>query len=214
MSHRPWSMGLAVAMAAHGMILGLLIVTHTLVPPPKQAGAAILLDLPPLVPPAPTKAPEPPQKPKPSVKKLEPAAARPVSRQAVSLPPAVSMPEPVPPPVEATEPVPASAHQTALVPDPQAVSSWQSRLLAQLERHKRFPPQAQSRRLRGTVLVAFSLDRSGLVLAQAVDTSSGHPSLDAAALDMLTRAQPLPAPPPEIAGAVVQLTVPVRFFLN
>jgi periplasmic protein TonB len=64
------------------------------------------------------------------------------------------------------------------------------------------------------VLVGFSLDRSGMVLTQTVDTSSGHASLDAAALDMLDRAQPLPAPPPEIAGAVVQLTVPVRFFLN
>lgn len=214
MSTRPWSIGLAVAIAAHGLIAALSIATHTLLPPPKLAGAAILLDLPPQAPPAPTKAPEPQQKPKPVVKRLKPAAAKPVSHQAVAQPQAVSMPGPVPSPVEAAEPVPASAHQTALAPDPQAVSSWQSRLLAHLERHKRFPSQAQSRRLRGTVLVAFSLDRSGMVLAQAVNISSGHPSLDAAALDMLTRAQPLPAPPPEIAGAVLQLTVPVRFFLN
>lgn len=210
MSHRPWSVGLAVAIAAHGMIAGLVIITHTLVPPPKPAGVAILLDLPPLTPLAKAPEPQPKPKPKPVVKKLQPAAAKPAPPQAVALPQAVSEP----PVTESIAPVPASTQAAPPLPDPQAVSSWQSRLLAHLERHKRFPSQAQSRRLRGTVLVAFSLDRSGLVLAQAVDTSSGHPSLDAAALDMLTRAQPLPAPPPEITGAVVQLTVPVRFFLN
>lgn len=215
---RPWSIGLAVAIAAHGVIAAALIVTHTLVPPPKPAGAAILLDLPPVAPPAPAKAPEPqPQpKPQPVVKKLRPAAPKPSPRQAVALPQAA----PEPPAAESAaaapaEPAPASTQQIAPPsPDPHAVSSWQSRLLAHLERHKRFPSQAQARRLRGTALVAFSLDRSGRVLTQAINTSSGHASLDAAALDMLVRAQPLPPPPPEIHGAVLQLTVPVRFFLN
>lgn len=209
MSHRPWSMGLAVAMAAHGMIVGLLIVTHTLVPPPKPAGAAILLDLPPVA--APAKAPEPQLKPKPVVRKPRPTTAKPAPPQAAQEPPAIESAAAIP-----AEPAPASTQPAPAPPslDPHAVSSWQSRLLAHLERHKRFPSQAQARRLRGTVLVAFSLDRSGRVLTQAVNTSSGHASLDAAALDMLVRAQPLPPPPPEIHGAVLQLTVPVRFFLN
>lgn len=207
MSLRPWSMGLAVAMAAHGMIAGVLIVTQTLVPPPKPAGAAILLDLPPAAPPA--KAPEPQPQPKPTVKKLRPTAAKPAPPQAAPEPPAIESAATVP-----AEPAPARTQPAPPSPDPHAVSSWQSRLLAHLERHKRFPAQAQSRRLRGTVLVGFSLDRSGMVLTQAVNTSSGHASLDAAALDMLDRAQPLPAPPPEIIGTVLQLTVPVRFFLN
>lgn len=211
MSRRPWSIGLAVAIAAHGLIAGLLIVTHTLVPPPKPAGAAILLDLPP---PSPAKAPEPePEpkpKPKPVVQKLRPIAAKPASPQAVILPQAA----PEPPAAEDDATAPASMQPAPPSPDPHAVSSWQSRLLAHLEQHKRFPSQALSRRQRGTVLVAFCLDRSGRVLAQAVNTSSGHASLDTAALDMLVRAQPLPAPPPEIPGAVLQLTVPVRFSLN
>lgn len=208
MSHRPWSLGLAVAMAAHGMIVGLVIAPHTLVPPPKPAGAAVLLDLPPLA--SPAQAPEPQPQPKPAVKKPRPAAAKPAPPQALALPQAA----PEPPATESAAPAPASTQPAPPSPDPHAVSSWQGRLLAHLERHKRFPSLALSRRLRGTVLVGFSLDRSGMVLAPTVDTSSGHASLDAAALDMLTRAQPLPAPPPEIAGAVVQLTVPVRFFLN
>lgn len=215
MSRRPWSIGLAVAIAAHGLIAAALIVTQTLVPPPKPAGAAILLDLPPLVPAAkaPESQPQPQQKPKPVMKKLRPTAPKPIPNQAVALPQTA----PEPPAAEETNAAvdaPPSPPGPVPAPDPQAVSSWQSRLLAHLERHKRFPSQAQARRLRGTVLVAFSLDRSGLVVAQAVDTSSGHPALDAAALDMLARAQPLPPPPPEIPGTVLQLTVPVRFFLN
>lgn len=213
MSRRPWSIGLAVAIAAHGLIAGVLIVTHTLVPPPKPAGAAILLDLPPVS--SPAKVPEPQPKPKPAVKKLRPAVPKPTPPQAVALPQAAAEPPTAESAATApAEPAPASTQPAPPSPDPHAVSSWQSRLLAHLERHKRFPSQAQLRRLRGTVLVAFSLDRSGRVVAQTVDTSSGHSPLDAAALDMLVRAQPLPAPPPEIPGAVLQLTVPVRFFLN
>ena len=44
--------------------------------------------------------------------------------------------------------------------------------------------------------------------------SSGATSLDEEALALLRRAQPFPAPPRELAGDHVDLTVPIRFNLK
>jgi protein TonB len=41
--------------------------------------------------------------------------------------------------------------------------------------------------------------------------SSGSPALDQETLDLLQRAQPFPPPPPELAGAQIDLTVPIRY---
>ncbi len=85
---------------------------------------------------------------------------------------------------------------------------WQSRVNAHLNRHKRFP---KGSREQGTVGVRFSIDPSGQVLSASIARSSGSPELDSAAIDMVRRASPVPAPPPEIARARMNLTVPVRF---
>lgn len=44
--------------------------------------------------------------------------------------------------------------------------------------------------------------------------SSGSPELDAETLALVRRAEPLPAPPPEVLGNPLTLTVPVRFSLR
>jgi protein TonB len=44
--------------------------------------------------------------------------------------------------------------------------------------------------------------------------SAGAAALDEEALALLDRAQPFPPPPPELAGEVVNLTVPIRFNLK
>lgn len=62
--------------------------------------------------------------------------------------------------------------------------------------------------------VRFVMNREGRVLSSRIERSSGHPALDRAALDMLTRAQPLPTPPAEVAGAQIELVVPVEFFVR
>lgn len=85
---------------------------------------------------------------------------------------------------------------------------WQSRLNAHLNRHKRFPSGARGK---GDVTVRFAIDPNGRVLAASVARSSGEPVFDQAALDMVNRASPVPAPPPEIAKPRMSLTVPVRF---
>lgn len=109
----------------------------------------------------------------------------------------------------ATASAPAG-HQA--VGDPAAERRWQQRLLAHLERHKRYPPSARAARVEGTVHLAFTLDAGGRVVARSIARSSGAPDLDAAVLDMIARAEPLPAPP--YASGPTRLVVPVSFRLR
>lgn len=88
---------------------------------------------------------------------------------------------------------------------------WQSRLLAWLNRHKRYPRGARSRREEGVVNVSFAIDAAGVVVSARISRSSGNPELDQAALDMLRRASPVPAPPPGVAR---KIAVPVQFNLR
>lgn len=88
---------------------------------------------------------------------------------------------------------------------------WQSRLSAWLNRHKRYPRGARSRREEGVVNVSFAIDAAGVVVSARISRSSGNPELDQAALDMLRRASPVPAPPPGVAR---KIAVPVQFNLR
>jgi protein TonB len=86
-------------------------------------------------------------------------------------------------------------------------ATWVKALVRHLER---FPEGARSLRTEGTVVVAFTLDRSGQVVVSRVTKSSGSALLDEEAVEVLKRASPLPAPPPEIAGPF-DLSLPILF---
>lgn len=85
---------------------------------------------------------------------------------------------------------------------------WQSRLMAHLERRKRYPSGARARREEGTVHVRFRIDAAGNVLSVSLARSSGHPELDEEVLSLVRRASPVPAPPPGVSSII---TAPVRF---
>jgi protein TonB len=95
--------------------------------------------------------------------------------------------------------------------DASAVPNWKSELVARLERYKRYPPEAQSRGEQGVAQLAFSIDRSGGVHRAHIARSSGSSLLDSATLAMLERAAPLPPPPPELSGAQIAISVPIRY---
>jgi protein TonB len=126
--------------------------------------------------------------------------------------PATTAPQAIP---ERTAPVAAAPTQG--VPHRNAVSmlpQWKSQVLGLLERNKRYPPAAQARRQQGVVQLVFSLDRSGRVTRSRVAKSSGSTVLDEEAMALVQRAQPFPPPPTELAGAYVDLSVPIRFNLR
>ena len=165
----------------------------------------------------------PPEEPPPEVKPApnpEVPVAPPVTQEVKPEP--RQEPRPAVPTTTAPQAVPA---QTAVVPagpvqgrpTPKvstAIPTWTSRLVAVLERNKRYPPAAQARREQGVVQVFFALDRQGHVVESRVVRSSGAPILDEEALALVQRAQPFPPPPAELTGPQVALTVPIRFNLK
>jgi protein TonB len=123
--------------------------------------------------------------------------------------------EPPPPqPVQETRPpspaVPARVKGGA----PRIAPSWQTELVRRLEQYKRYPGDAQSRGVEGVVMLSFSVDRNGRVLAHEIVRSSGHPELDKEVVSMIERAQPLPPFPPSMPQEKLDLTVPIRFSLR
>jgi protein TonB len=92
-----------------------------------------------------------------------------------------------------------------------AVSNYPGKVVARLRRALRYPSEARSRRLNGTVQVQFVVGRSGDVGSVRLAASSGSPVLDKAALATVQRAAPFP-PIPEGAGrSSWTFTVPLAF---
>jgi len=209
-------------------------------PPP----AAVMIDLAPLpapasplpVPPEPVAqpqpqpqvepAPPPPPQPQVEVPKVEqspaPAPAvvlpikppprpkpKPVQRPAEIEP---ERPPPAAPPAVAAPPAPATTPPT--VNPGAARASWQAQLVGWLERYKRYPRLAQEQRQEGVVYLRFTMDRQGRVLSAQIEKGSGYSLLDEEVSALIQRAQPLPAPPPEVPGAQITLSLPVRFSLR
>lgn len=107
--------------------------------------------------------------------------------------------------VRAAAPPPGVVERSASA----ALATWQRSLVMQLERHKRYPLQAKGER--GVTTVAFTIDRQGRLLSSRVVQSAGSAILDDAALAMLSRAAPFPAPPLGIADELLSITVPIHY---
>ncbi len=105
----------------------------------------------------------------------------------------------------------AATRPGATTGDPNAVPNWKAQLVARLERFKRYPPEAEARGDSGIAQLAFSVDRNGGVHHARIVRSSGSSALDAATLALAERAAPLPPPPPEVIGAQIAVTVPIRY---
>jgi protein TonB len=98
--------------------------------------------------------------------------------------------------------------------DSAAAKTWRREILALIERNKRYPAAAESRREQGIAHVFFSLDRKGRVVETRIEKSSGVGSLDEEALALLRRIRSFPVPPPEFPGEQVTLRLPLRFNLK
>lgn len=93
-------------------------------------------------------------------------------------------------------------------------ADWQSRLLGQLERYRRYPAAARIRGQEGQPWLRLQVDRRGAVRSVALAQSSGVAALDAEALALPRRAAPLPPPPAELDGDVFELVLPIAFALQ
>ncbi|MFT9441862.1 MAG: energy transducer TonB [Acetobacter papayae] len=188
-------------------------------PQPTQAPAVPTAYEPPKVMAPPSPAPNPPepvarqQKPVKTSKKHKRPIPQDNMADASEQPATTSS---APPPSETQKtPIAAAAaaggSSTQTTHDPQ---TWQSALLGQLEKFRRYPSQAMAEHQEGTPRVTFSMDRQGHVLSVILAQTSGYARLDQEALSLPARAQPLPPPPDEIMGNPVTLTVPIEFTLS
>ena len=73
-----------------------------------------------------------------------------------------------------------------------AVQSWKSQVVSMLERNKRYPADARSRRQQGVAQLAFTLDRQGQIASAEIVRSTGSSSLDEETLALVRRAAPFP----------------------
>ena len=119
---------------------------------------------------------------------------------------------PAPSPVRGPQ---AAPFDSDTPPASAAPASWQSRVLGHLAHFKRYPGDARQRKRAGAAWVRFQVDGDGKLLASELVTSSGTGLLDREALQVLQRAQPLPAPPASVLHqGTVTVTLPVSFKLE
>ncbi|MCO7462264.1 MULTISPECIES: energy transducer TonB [Stenotrophomonas] len=233
---RRWATSLAIVLLVHALLIGAACwwaaraPALTAVAPP----AALMLELAPMaqappVPPrevatGPLQQQQQRQAPKPALRELPKA---PVQTQG-DLPPARA-PEPTPSPdsaeanvaqtsappqVAADASARYTAAQTTAGERSRAEATWEGRLLGHLQKHRRYPRQAERLRQQGVVYVRFAVARDGTVSSLKLGRSSGFELLDQETLDTVRRASPLPVPPAEVAGDPVEVMVPVSFFLR
>ncbi len=182
------------------------------------AEPAILIDMAPLAaPPSPSEQPPGPRQ----IKAEPPRVMTPeVDGAPLARNPAVALPLRVPePPRQETPPAPQTTALPVRTAPPapapsSAATTWQGLLLGQLNKAKRYPVLAQSRRQQGAPWIRFVIDRDGRVLSSRLERSSGFSVLDQEAVALPRRAQPLPRPPVDVPGQAIELVVPVEFFLR
>lgn len=91
---------------------------------------------------------------------------------------------------------------------------YTARLLAWLQKHKKYPRRAKMRGYQGTAWLTFVIDRDGRLLEYNLDEGTGHKLLDKEVAAMIERASPLPAPPPGGQEDRFTYRVPVGFNLQ
>ena len=148
--------------------------------------------------------PVPSETPQPVVQpRIEPSVVAPAAR-------------PAPAPV-AVQPTPAVA------PQPKAIDENRERTLrdqyqqiisARIKQFEEYPAVAKRRRWEGTTVVQLRLSPEGKVTDISVVGKCGHEILDEAAVNMIRKALPLPAPPEGLRGRDQTVLVPIKFKLE
>ena len=149
-----------------------------------------------------------------TVEEPKPAAAPtvPETPRSVTPHPAVSAPA-APPPRAAAPAVKKSPAALPAAPQPSAVktSDVASKLIALVERKKRYPKSARRSGTEGVLEITFSLSPAGKILKASVSKGSGFSVLDAAG-DVLASA--LIGESVGETGRAMKITVPLRYSLK
>lgn len=215
------SFGLILTVVFHVIVFGAFLVSWGVSYVQQETQTLSVFDVaPPAAPPEPeTEIPPGPEQvekeeplPDPERTKIDPPEIQLVSKNPVSLPEITPVPDPGPPIERTTAPQSKPAPPAPQVSD--AKPTWQGRVLAALNKKKRYPSSSQRRRQQGIPWIRFVMDREGKVLSVTLERSSGFRALDEEAVRLPKRAEPLPKPPEEVEGQTIELVVPVEFFIG
>lgn len=90
----------------------------------------------------------------------------------------------------------------------QLVSDW-------IKKFQKYPMEAREKGLEGEGVVRIRIDRRGNIIYRILDRSTGSPILDKAAIEMVTRANPVPAVPNDYPhDDLIEFLIPVNFKLQ
>jgi TonB family protein len=91
--------------------------------------------------------------------------------------------------------------------------TWEKKVMAQFKKHLVFPDGAKAKGKGAKVHVVLNVefDRLGHVISLSIAEGSGQPAYDEAALKMVRKSDPVPAPPPEVADLGLSRILPVLF---
>lgn len=101
--------------------------------------------------------------------------------------------------------------------DPQAemISRYEQTISLWIQKFKIYPEEARAGGMEGETVVRIRINRRGDVHYYALERTTGYQVLDRAALDMVRRANPVPAVPSDYPpGEVLEFLIPVSFNLQ
>ena len=219
------AVGLCGTLAGHGVVVLLLWLTvqsasSMELPPPVESSVIALHVV--AAQTAPQALPEPASPPPPAEPEPEPEKKALQAKEPIPPPPKPKQqPKPRKPAPKKMEPNPQAAapspSATEIKPAAQAVAAAQAKqtllsyLMAQIERHKRYPNAARKLRLEGVVHIAVAIDAGGNLASIRIDKADAHQMLQKAATETMEKvrenwkAQATPQP--------VSVVIPLRYSL-
>lgn len=99
--------------------------------------------------------------------------------------------------------------------DAEIMSRYTQMISLWIQKFKVYPEEARIAGLNGSTVVRIRIDRRGNIRYYALERSTGIEVLDQAAIDMIRRANPVPAVPDDYPeGELFEFLVPVNFSLQ
>lgn len=110
---------------------------------------------------------------------------------------------------------PASARGNTTEKEADLVSRYEQLISLWIEKFKKYPMEARKQNIQGETIVRIRIDRQGNIRYYILEYSTGSTILDRAAIDMVRRANPVPAVPDNYPDAdLMEFLVPVGFGLQ
>ena len=108
-----------------------------------------------------------------------------------------------------------SVHGTSTAKDAELMSRYEQLISQWIEKFKQYPMEAREQNLQGETVVRIRIDRKGNIRYYILEHSTGNQILDKAAIEMVRRANPVPAVPNDYPkGDLIEFLIPVNFHLQ